>query len=215
MITRDYLLRMIHQLAQVLARVLKLNEAKCYDESLEEINASSRRLIGMDIRMLTSLSDTEFIRLLGLGDRFDLEKCVVAAELLRMVGEVKLAQGDEASTYECRVASLSLFLELLRHETGTLPKEYSDSVERLVKELSVYELSLALRQRIFQYYEYAGRFDLAENVLVEILQQEPGLVSEGVKFYTRLQAKSDEDLSKGNLPRNEVEEGLNNLKRRL
>src|SRR5512137_2186340 len=93
-ITRDYFMRMIHQLAQVVAKVLHLSQVKEHDAALEEIQASSRQLLGMDLRLLTTLSDAEFIRLLSLGDRFDVEKCVVAAELLRLTGEVKNHRGD-------------------------------------------------------------------------------------------------------------------------
>jgi len=214
-ITRDYLLRMIHQLGLVLAAVLKLNKEKRYDDALHEIHLSSRQLLGMDIGLLVSLSDDAVIRLLSLGDRFDAEKCIVAAELLRIVGEVKAQQGDETASFHCRTTSLSLFLELLAHETGTLPKEYFDFTEGLIPQVSSYELPLTLRMKMVRYYEYTGRFDLAENILFEIVESEPRYASEGVRFYTRLQSKSDEELRKGQLPRNEVEMGKRSLEQRL
>jgi hypothetical protein len=93
MITRDYFLRMIHQLAQVIAKVLGLSQLKQYDVALDEIQLSSKQLLGMDLRLLTTLSDEEFVRLLALGERFDVEKCVVAGELLRLTGEVKELEG--------------------------------------------------------------------------------------------------------------------------
>jgi len=65
---------MIHQLAHVLAKVLGLSQLERYDDALEEVQLSSRQLLGMDLRLLTTLSDTEFVRLLSLGDRFDVEK---------------------------------------------------------------------------------------------------------------------------------------------
>jgi hypothetical protein len=164
--------------------------------------------------MLTSLSDAEFVHLLGLGDRFDVEKCVAAAELLRMAADVKYAQQDEPSAYHCRVTSLSLFLELLQREAGTLPNEYYETVERLISELSVYELPVGLVRKVLRYHELRGRLDLAENILYELMEREPGVLAEGVDFYGRLQAKSDDELAKGGLSRNEVEEGLERLRRR-
>jgi hypothetical protein len=202
---------MIHQLAQVIARVLKLSEVKHFDEALEEIQTSSRQLVGMEARLLTSLSDTEIIRLMSLGDRFDAERCVAAAELLRMTGKVNALQGREAMSHHCYVTSLSLFLELLLRETGTLPKEYFDKVECTIQEVVKYELPLALQRKLFQYYEDVGKFDLAENVLFEIIQEEPEFVQEGMKFYGRLRTKTDEELQKGNLPRHEVEESMKDL----
>lgn len=215
MITRDYFLRMIHQLAQVLARVLKLNEVKRYDEALEEIQRSSKQLLGMDVRLLTSLSDKEIVRLMSLGDRFDVEKCVAAAELLRMAAEVNALQGHEATSHHCYVTSLSLFLELLQQETGILPKEYFEKVEGVFQEVSKYELPPLLQHKLFKYYEYVGRFDLAENILFEVVEEEPEFAREGIRFYERLRAMSDEELEKGNLPRHEVENGIKDLGERL
>ena len=215
MITRDYFLRMIQQLAEVLARVLKLSEVKRFDEALEEIQLSSKQLLGMDLRLLTTLSDSEFIRLLSVGDRFDVEKCVVVAELLRLAGEVKSVEGDEAEQYHCTVTSLSLFLELLLRESETLPKEYFDKIELLIGDVSVYDLTGELQQKLFRYYEAVGRYDAAENILFDLVEHDRTFVAEGVRFYERLRAKRDEELEKGNLPRDEIEASMKDLKKQM
>lgn len=215
MITRDYFLRMIQQLAEVLARVLKLSEVKRFDEALEEIQLSSKQLLGMDLRLLTTLSDSEFIRLLSVGDRFDVEKCVVVAELLRLAGEVKSVEGDEAEQYHCTVTSLSLFLELLLRESETLPKEYFDKIELLIGDVSVYDLTGELQQKLFRYYEAVGRYDAAENILFDLVEHDRTFVAEGVRFYERLRAKRDEELEQGNLPRDEIEASMKDLKKQM
>jgi len=214
-ITRDYFLRMIQQLAEVLARVLKLSEVKRFDEALEEIQLSSKQLLGMDLRLLTTLSDSEFIRLLSVGDRFDVEKCVVVAELLRLAGEVKSVEGDEAEQYHCTVTSLSLFLELLLRESETLPKEYFDKIELLIGDVSVYDLTGELQQKLFRYYEAVGRYDAAENILFDLVEHDRTFVAEGVRFYERLRAKRDEELEQGNLPRDEIEASMKDLKKQM
>ena len=211
MITRDYFLRMIHQLAHVLATVLNLSQLQRYDDALEEVQLSSRQLLGMDLRLLTTLSDTEFIRLLSLGDRFDVEKCVVAAELLRLVGEVKELEGEEGVRFHCTTTSLSLFLELLIRESGVLPKEYHDEIELLIGKLSTYELPVGLQAKLFRYYEAIGQFDAAENVLFDVVQQDATFIVEGLKFYGRLLQRTDDELVRGNLPRDEVESSLRDL----
>ena len=210
-ITRDYFLRMIHQLAQALAKVLKLNQIEQYDEALEEIQRSSKQLVGMDLRLLTTLSDNEHIRLLSLGDRFEVEKCVVAAELLRQIGDVKELQGNDAERYHCYSTSLSLFLELLFRESETLPKEYFDKIDVLISKLSAYELTPALLKKLFRFYGSVGRYDAAENTLFDLVGRDAAFCTEGVRFYERLRTKSDEELERGNLPRGEVEAGLKEL----
>ena len=207
-------MRMIHQLAQLIAKVLKLSEVKQYDAALEEIQASSKLLLGMDLRLLTSLSDAEFTRLLSLGERFEVEKCVVTAELLRLIGEVRERQADENGRYHSYTTSLSLFLELLFRESETLPKEYFDEIDVLISKISSYELSSDLLQKLFRFYGIVQRYDAAENVLFDLAERDSAFGVEGVKFYERLRMKSDEELERGNLPRNEAEEGLAELLRK-
>jgi hypothetical protein len=208
MITRDYFLRMIQMLAQVLGRVLGLRETKQYDEAYDVIRQTSRQFLGIDAKLLNTLSVAELIRLLDLGDRFDVEKCVVAAELLRMTGELEELQGKHDDSYQTSAKSLNLFLELLFHETGAMPKEFFEKVDHLVKSLSSYDLPLELQQKLFRYYDLSGRYAMAEDILFDIVGEDPGMVSEGVRFYERLKGKTDEDLIRGNLPRDEVDAGL-------
>jgi hypothetical protein len=213
-ITRDYFLRMIHQLAQVVAKVLKLSGANQHQDALEVIQLSSKQLLGMDLRLLTSLSDAEIIRLLSLGERFEVEKCVVTAELLRLIGEVNERQADEQGTYRSYTVSLSLLLELLFRESETLPKEYFDEIEMMIGKLTSYGLPADLQRKLFRFYGIVGRYDQAENVLFDLVQNDPGFGAEGVRFYERLRTKSDEELQRGNLPRNELESGLTELLRK-
>ena len=215
MIERDYFMRMIHQLAQAVAKVLGFSQLRQYQKGLEEVQLSSKQLLGMDLRMLTTLSDEEFVRLFALGHRFDVEKCVVVGELLRTVGDVKEQEGNDAERFHCYSTSLSLFLELVIRESGILPKEYFDKIELLIGKVSSYEIPLQLKRKLFRYYETIGRFDVAENVLFEIVEQQPAFAGEGLKFYDRLRTKADEELEGANLPRDEVEASIKDLEKRL
>jgi hypothetical protein len=213
MITEDYFLRMINQLAYVLASVLKQMKLKRFDEALEEIQASSKQLLGMDLRLLTTLSDTEFIRLLSLGERFDVEKCVVIGELLKAVGDVREQQGREDDAFPLRSTALSLLLELSGEEYGTLPQEYYAEVTALMQKLASAELPLRMKKKVFRYYEKMGKFDKAEDVLFEIVDEDVTFADEGTAYYDRLRAKTDEQLRQGNLPREELEDSMADLRK--
>ncbi len=54
-----------------------------------------------------------------------------------------------------------------------------------------------------------------DEILPEVVQEDPEFVREGARFYRRLQARTDEELQKGNLPRHQVEESMKNLGERL
>jgi hypothetical protein len=68
-----------------------------------------------------------------------------------------------------------------------------------------------------EHYERTGQFGKAEDALFAIL--EGGVDGElavnfGISFYERLLGQSDARLSEGNLPRSEVEAGLQELRER-
>lgn len=207
-------MRMIHQLAQVIAKVLKLTEEQQYSDALEEVGSSAKQLLGMDLRMLTTLTDEEFVRLLSLGERFDVEKCVVSGELLRLVGEVREREGNQGERHHCYTTSLSLFLELLIRESGVLPREYHDEIEWLIGKVYPYEIPVGLQAKLIRYYEAVGRYDRAENILFDVVQRDASYLSEGLMFYGRLRSRSDEELEHGNLPRKEIEASERELETR-
>jgi hypothetical protein len=68
---------------------------------------------------------------------------------------------------------------------------------------------------LFRYYESAGKYSKAEDVLFEALEDSGGAdwVAAGQAFYERLAGKSDAELAAGNLPREELEESREELAR--
>jgi len=60
-----------------------------------------------------------------------------------------------------------------------------------------------------------GKYARSEDRLFELAKRRPeeGL-QVGIPFYERLLKKTDQELERGNLPRNEVKEGLEELKAR-
>ncbi|HEY5589028.1 MAG TPA: DUF6483 family protein [Candidatus Paceibacterota bacterium] len=72
-------------------------------------------------------------------------------------------------------------------------------------------------------YEISGAYDKSEDILYKLLESIDKkdiemyryTINEGIKFYEDLLNKNDKELKKGNLPRNEVIDGLNELKKKL
>jgi uncharacterized protein YbjQ (UPF0145 family) len=72
-------------------------------------------------------------------------------------------------------------------------------------------------------YQICGSYDKSEDILYKLLENIDKkdveryryTVNEGIKFYQDLLDKNDENLNKGNLPRNEIYDGLNELEKKL
>ncbi|WP_406542450.1 DUF6483 family protein [Clostridium ljungdahlii] len=71
-------------------------------------------------------------------------------------------------------------------------------------------LPILLKKLIFQ-----GKYNEAENLLFEELKKNPSddLIKIGKDFYNMLLLKSDEDLTKANFSREEIFQGLNDMKK--
>ncbi len=78
-----------------------------------------------------------------------------------------------------------------------------------------YEIPLNIKEKLFRYYEFTGKYDKAENILYELIEEDSNYINEGIRFYIRLVSKSEDELKKGNLPKIEVNEGLTYLKEKL
>ncbi|OOO62081.1 DUF6483 family protein [Clostridium tepidum] len=61
---------------------------------------------------------------------------------------------------------------------------------------------------------YEGNYDKAEDLIFEELEKNnsPEVYEIAVKFYTTLLKKSDEELNEGNFSREEIFQGLNDIK---
>ena len=109
---------------------------------------------------------------------------------------------------------LLLLLDSALRDPGLTLPDYVPTVESLDAELSAHTLPITTQQELLLYYEQAGVYAKAEDILWAMLQAAPGdcaIVGAGRALYTRLQHLSDAALIAGNLPRDEVDGGLADL----
>jgi hypothetical protein len=208
-IKQDYILRLIEQLAQFLARILKLHERGDYDAAMVAIEDALKKLVGLDLRVIEALALEDLVTLLKPGIDLDVSRCVIVADLLKSRGDVRHALGDPDGGIDSYIRSLTLFLEVL---SGPGAIELPDQIARtewLITRLDNEDLPTLTLERLLRYYEKTRRFALAEDALWDLVESEDGddFVDEGLDFYDRLLQKSDSELEAGNLPRDEVVDG--------
>jgi tetratricopeptide (TPR) repeat protein len=214
MINRDYILRMIEQLSRALSRVLLLRDAKEYHEAVSEIKRVGKLFLGLSPEAMEALSDRDLISLWSVGKDLDAEKCALATQIFRTEGDVYEHEGnlEEASaSYE---KSLSLLTETINFLKEKIPGELIATVDFLCGRLETEVLPLDQQQKLFKTYWTIGRFAKAEDLLFDIIREDPSFIQEGKRFYEHLLKLPDEDLVKGNLPRGEILHGLEELTRK-
>jgi hypothetical protein len=217
MIRHDYILRMIMQFSQVLARITGLARADKVEESQQEITRAVQELVGLDPEEACARSEKTLVaKLLESGPTHVIrEKCFMLAALLNAAGDNHARDGHADKARAFHLKSLHLMLETLPHEHETVLPEFAPRVEGLLQALNEHPLPLSTLAALMHHFERLGQYDRAETMLFHLRETAPTepLVHElGSAFYNRLLAKSDEELVRGELPRDEVLEGAESFR---
>lgn len=216
---RDYILRLIEQLGQVLTVILGLKQAGKREEAEAVVDQSLRRLAGLSLPEVDALPAEGLVHLIRLtrsghpSDNSVAEQLTILAVLLREAADLGDDEGDPERVDQRRLKSLQLFLTVLMEEDPD-SSHATAAIEPLLGQLSAYDLPAGVKDRLWQYYERTGQFARAEDWLFELLEDEQAgsdVVDRGVMFYRRLAEMSDDELLQGNLPRPEVLAGLAEL----
>jgi hypothetical protein len=146
------------------------------------------------------------------------EKTLMLTRLLTEAGEVatEKAKPDDARAYYLKALHL-LLMVLAQNDVPEFP-DFVPKVGMLLAALDEGELPVHSLAMLMQYHERMGEFAKAEDALFAMLESEPGerqIVDLGVAFYDRLLRQGDAALVAGNLPRDEVKEGLKELRAKL
>ena len=219
MIRRDYILRMIEEFIQALARVNALKQDRRWQEAAGVVDEEFQRLIGVGAQAVARLTETELLATIIRGEPTQAvrDKTLMLTALLKEAGDVAAWQERAEESRSCYLKGLHLMLETLAHEEVFAFPEFVPRVEMFVAVLRDSPLPLETQALLMQHYERSGEFAKAEDALFAMLEAEPenaGLVEFGASFYKRLQGQSDAALEAGNLPRPELEAGVAELRKR-
>jgi len=108
MIERDYIMRLVQQLATVLRRILRLQEQEKYDQAQQEVEEAYGELLGLERELLISLAPATAAPLLG-----ETGKTKLAARLLQAEADLAGRRGDVESANNLQTRALELYLEAL------------------------------------------------------------------------------------------------------
>lgn len=209
MFQRDWLMRQILSLAQVIATtVFQLKQEKKYEEALQTLEELYGRLNLPKSGLLLNLSDGDLLEVMSVNGLLNLEKAISAALLLKEEAELYEALECEEEAYRRNVKSLFLFLAAEERDGQPPAYDCREAVDELYGRLKAYDIPAALLLRLAAHFENAGRYAKAEDIWFELAERGADCAAEGRGFFARLLGKTDEDLAAGGLPREEVLDGL-------
>src|SRR5882724_8273002 len=217
MIRRDYIVRMIQEFAEALARIRALKNGEQLGEASLLTETEFKRITGLDSESVLKLSETELLARLIQSEPLHAvrEKMFFLTTLLKETGDIAAAEGRVDESRACYLKGLHLLLDSLARGDGFEQPEFVPKVELFVCALD--ELPTHTDVLLMEHYERIGQFGKAEDCLFAILEADPknqAVLEFGISFYERLLGHSDVRLADGNLPRAEVEAGLAELRAR-
>ncbi len=215
MVNKDYILRLAEKFGRAMAIILHLRKYNKHEEALIFADDMLLQMTGLTSSFINSVSDEMLIQAISPLGMLNVDKCLWIAVLLKAEGEIYQEMGKDNESYYRYLKSLGLYLLALSRETTMQDTTLYSDIEELLNKLEDYELPLSMKEKLFPYYEHIGKYDKAEDVLFEVIDANTAnnaFFEQGIAFYTRLRTKNDADLLRGNLSRDEVEEGLAQLK---
>ncbi|BCZ46296.1 hypothetical protein psyc5s11_23630 [Clostridium gelidum] len=187
------------------------------EEAKERVNKVLKAVVGIDIGTVDIFSFNSLDGLISKEMQYNAEKFIVFACLMNLQGKISSKENNENLKIQYYEKSLEGFYKAYNEDDETNSKYLDDAVE-VAGELVNYELSLDLDKKIFKIYELANKFDKAEDTLFYMLRKtndDGSMILEGMRFYDRLKERELDELILGNLPIEEIEDGISELERRL
>ncbi|AOZ93489.1 DUF6483 family protein [Paenibacillus crassostreae] len=215
MFRRDYILRMVEEMTQMIAKVFDLKKERKYTEALWEIDELLGKQFPLNSNLLNSLPTEEITDMFTIRDTVESDKLQSVARLLYEEGKIysEFGQTDEGLTRFMKALHLSLVADFhgANNELINLPQQ----IQNMKQAINGYRLPLKTELMLFHYHEKKGYYAEAENGLFRLLEREGIEPEEGLTFYERLRKLDDQRLDQGELPRIEVDEGFTEMKRKI
>ncbi|MGG7179286.1 DUF6483 family protein [Clostridium paraputrificum] len=214
MLKNDYIKEIENALKLVKREVDKNIVNNEIDKAFQAINKEFKGLVGLDLDTISSLSFDSIKAIISRDNQYNAEKYIALGELLNLQGIVYSSQKDEMNKVIYFEKALQAFVQAYE-EDDSVDKKYLDDAEKMIEDLRQYELTLEDDKRIFTIYELLNKFDRAEDMLFYMLKinnNSEDIIKEGLDFYKRLKEKPEEILEEGNLPLEEIEDSILQLK---
>lgn len=211
MFKKDYIMRMIEQFTNVVAKIMGLKAADKFEEIHLVLNEALYDFTGLSESALERLSYKDLINLVSGFEEINTVKCFILAELLKEKADTFASLGDVDQSNNLYIKSFNINVEvMLSNQSASLEPDY-DTIDQTIDKIKQIPLPYETQTLRLRYYEKMMKYDKAEDLLFELLDQgadKKTVLAEGIAFYERIMKLKPEELEKGNLPLDEVLEAL-------
>lgn len=211
MFQRDYFMRMIEQLTEAVGQIMNLRQGRKHEEALLFIDELLDKRFRLSSKLIRSLSDEDLMKVMTTNGILESDHLQAIAVLMKEEAELYSELGRKDESFFTYVKSLHLFLRLSLADAEPTIAEPRDQIKVLLERLSPYELPVPAKRLLMEWHEAEGHYDLAENVMYELLEDNALKLSEAEDIYRRMLLQHNERLEAGGLPREEIEQGLKAL----
>ncbi|AFM41542.1 hypothetical protein Desaci_2609 [Desulfosporosinus acidiphilus SJ4] len=211
---KDYLMKMIKEFTNAIAKIAGLKAENKIEESQEVLSETLKHFTDLDMKVIEALPYDILIHKIG-GNTVNSEKYLMLSELLVQQAEIYEIRGEKSRANNLLAKSLNIMLNILLNDNNPISESNVVKVNEVVDKLGWYNLPNESELLLFQYYESTQSYAKAEDVLFHLLKSDENnkdILKKGISFYERLKDKDHDELEKGNLPFDEVLEGLESLR---
>jgi hypothetical protein len=220
MTREDYIIRAIEQaakaVARLMARLMHIKDAGAVEEALAQTRGEIGRLLGKDAALTEAFSVDELLAILKPIVAGDPARVGCLAVLLAVESALHDKRNGNGAGDEGRVKALALLLEARAVRGAFSMPEEETTFGELLTTVDPADLPVESQERLLSYYESTGNYTAAEDLLFDMCADEylkARAAAWGREFFDRLLAKTDEELARGGLPREDVEEARRDVER--
>jgi len=211
MIKKDYIMRMIEQFTNVVAKIMGLKVDNNNEEIQRVLNEALYDFTGLSETALERLSYEDLINLASGFEEINPVKCYILAELLKEKADVFARFDDKNTSFNLYLKSFNINAEVLLSNKSSCLEPNFNTIDQTIDKIKQFALPYETQKLRLRYYEKMMKYDKAEDLLFELLDQgvdQKTVLDEGIAYYERLMQIKPEELENGNLPIDEVLEGM-------
>jgi len=206
---------LVGAITAMLARITNLSLAGSYRQALQEINQELENLVGLKSEELMGLSEAFIIDLLTVNEFLDIQRLWFLAELIRVEGEIKSAQGGKSSGLERQNRALRFFLEAA-FASNTIVPQIDTQITALIDRLGV-NIPEETLFNLFDYFDRQRNFKKALKALDLMLEKtnnNPQILAEKRTYLLQLLEIPETVLILAGLTHTDIQSKINNISKK-